>query len=276
MTKLNLSEQTPQPTSELDRREAELAQQHQALADDASERRRLDGANVQAAAAYQQARDLHSRILNDPDTNIDATTDSDRAEAAKSHKSARDAAAEASAAFTAHEAATGDLDARARALSSRARVLEQTRVEAAHKAIVKRKVRAALELEAIELEEHRLVQGAYAKWPDGLGLVPCTFPVGVFSAAETSIGDAKRSVFRDDVVRTVGVVYPELLSDLLPAEEATAVLAAIEQQRARGVIYFAGRAIHWTMAGGWHTGGIAVGELKNFLRGAIRRQHHGI
>ena len=275
MTKLNLSEQTPQPTSELDRREAELAQQHRALADDAADRRRLDAAREQATAAEQQARDLHDKMLNNIDTDIDATDD-DRTGARKTHRAAREAAGRATAELTAHIQATGDLEARALELGAQARVLEQARVEAAHKAVVARKLRAALALEAVELEEHQLVRAAYTKWPDGLGLVPCTFPVGVFSAAETSIGDAKRSIFRDDVIRTVGVVYPEMLSDLLPAEEATAVLEAIEQQRARGVIYFAGRAIHWTMAGGWHTGGIAVGELKNFLRGAIRRQHQGI
>jgi hypothetical protein len=274
MTRLNLSDKTPQPTSGLDAREAELAQQHQALAEDAAERRRLDGAKVQAAAAYQQARDLHSRILSDPDANLDVS-DTDRTEAALAHKATRDAVAKASAAFTAHEAAIGDLDARARELSARARVLEQERVEAAHKAIVKRKVRAALELEAIELEEHQLVRDAYSRWPDGLGLAPCDFPDGVFVAVETNLGDRK-SIFRDDVLKAIAATYPEVLQEVLPAGEASAIIAGIERDRTRGVIHFAQRTLAWTMAGGWHTGGIAPEEMQNYFRGAIRRQQHGI
>jgi hypothetical protein len=270
-----LKKQPTEQTSGLDAREAELAQQHQALADDAAERRRLDAAKVQAAAAYQQARDLHSRMLSDPDTNIDALTDSDRAEAAKSHKATRDAVAKAAAELTAHEAATGDLEARARELSVQARALEQERVQIAHKAVVARKLRAALALEAIEQEESRLVRDAYARWPDGLGLAPCDFPAGVFVAVETNLGDRK-SIFRDDVLKAIAVTYPEVLQEVLPAAEAGAIIAGIERDRTRGVIHFAQQTLAWTMAGGWHTGGIAPEEMQNYYLGAIRRQQHGL
>jgi hypothetical protein len=275
MTTLNLTTKTAEPNAELDRRAAELEQQHQALTDDAARLRSLTDADGRAKAIHQEAHDLADRLSNDVDAALEATED-DRTRAAQAHRAAHQAMAKAVADLAAHIQAIGDMDARARDLSAQAQALEQARAQAAHKAVVARKLRAALELEVIEQEEYRLVRDAYSKWPDGLSLIPCTFPEGVFSPAATNLGDAKRSIFRDDLLQTVGLVYPELLAGLLPADEVTAVQAAISRDCTKGVAHFAQRTIGWSMIGGFHSGGIAVEELKNYLRARNRREHHGI
>src|ERR1017187_2028261 len=264
-----------EPTNELDQRAAELAQRPQALASDASERRRLESAKSQATAARERAHADLAGIIND--AMRFATTPEVELQAAKTALvSTTQAMTQAAAKLAAHEREHGDLGAIAEELGRDENLLEQARVQAAHRAIVERKLQAALEVEALESEEHRLVREAYRKWPDGAALVPCTFVAGVFTAAETTLGpDAPKSIFRHDVLRSIAVAHPEVLAAVLPSEEAAAILAAIEADRAKSVIRFANPAIGWSIAGTWHVGGIAAEELLNYLRGPLRRKAHG-
>lgn len=250
----------------------ELAAQNQALSTDAAERRRLEGAKNQATAAYQQARDSHNRLLNDVDANIDATDD-DRAKAAKSHKNARGAMAKAVAALAAHETATGDLTERAQKLGARGHDLAKDRARLAHRAIVEKKLRVALQLEALEAEEHRIV----AEAPAGTNLVPCTFVRGIFRPVVTGLGpDCPKAIFRDDVIRSIAAIYPDLVTEALPADEAGGIFAAIERDCQKGIIRFAATAVDWQPAGGWHQGRITADEMKSYLSGRLRREHHDL
>jgi hypothetical protein len=265
-----------EPLNEFDQRDAALAQKTEELTALAVERRRLKDAAQAATGARERAHAALGGTITDP-MKFATTPDAELQAMRLTLVSSAKAEAQAAAAFAAHEETHGDLAVRGKEIASLIDHLDREKVVQAAQAVAVEKVRKALEVVALELKEHQLLSDAYARWPDGAGLVPCTFPAGVFTASETNLGpNAPRSIFQDDVLRTFAVAYPGVLAQVVPAEEAAAILAGIESVRVKGVIRFAGRKTDWQTSGGWHSGGISAEELKNFLRGPLRREHHGL
>jgi hypothetical protein len=271
MTSLNLQTAAPDPLAE---RVAELEQQRQALAGDHAERRRLQAADKQAQAAYQEARSAHSRILTDADANIEATAE-DHAKAASSHKAARDLAFNSGTELSVHVELHGDLDARARKISAENELLAQARAQAEHQAITKQKIPLLLQLEALELQEHELLKRAYNTWPKddgeiarGAALPALTFPEAVFIPAAVFDNGVPKSIFRDDYLKMVAVSYPDLLG-LLPEDQAAAVTEKLTEDYRRNTTLFAGRAV-------WHFVELHGQRGPQIARGANRLGYRGL
>jgi len=257
MITLDLNKPATDAGNELDPRMADLAREvareQLALPADHVERGRLEAVKAKATATRERIHSDLGRIINDPMTN--ATTQAEELQAAKEALlGAVNIEKKAVAALADHEAATGDLHQRAKALSRLSQILEQASVRATHKALVRRKVKALFELKSLEDEETALLQNAYAKWREdtvlpteiiqrGAGLVPCTFPAGVFVDAAPMQGHKVRSAFVDGVLRAIAIAYP----DLLPADLAADVVASIEADRARGAVMIPGRQT-WHLA----------------------------
>ena len=237
--------------------------------------RQLEAAVQAAVAPRERAHAALSRVQSNP--SIFARTSTAEIDALKrAVVETEDAEAKATAELSAHNQKYSDLPGRRQALDEARQALAVERVRAAHRSIVERKVLAALSVEALEKEEREIVRGAFDRWDDGAGLVPTTFPLGVFTPTDTSLGpDAPKSIFRHDILHALAVSYGDLLSKLLPAEEAAEILAAVEADRARGLVRFAGRCVHWNTT--YRPGGeIPLEGLKDHYRGQLRRQHHGI
>ncbi|HXB74011.1 MAG TPA: hypothetical protein VNY05_37580 [Candidatus Acidoferrales bacterium] len=260
-------------TEEAPNETADLAQQHQALGADHQERQRLTAAVAATTAALESARATLAGMINDP---LGAATTSDaEVQAAKRALVAAIKAGTASAeALSAHEALTGSLDARLAELSIRQNLMEQARAQAAHKDIVARKLKAGLELEALELEEHLLLKATYQRWPTddgviraGAGIPVLTFAPGTFIPYSIFSGHVARCAFRDDFVKLALISYPDLAS-LLPADQQTAMQEKIDADYTRGTI-------HMATPGGWriveHHGlrgaALAAGNIRRDARG---------
>ena len=280
MTTLSLSDKTPQPANENDQWAAPLAAlagKAEAIVAKRAERERLKGAAQAATAAQERADTAFGTIINHPMTA--AKTPAAEVQAAKDALLlAVQVQKQALEALATHEATNSDLEVQALEIHKQIQALQLARKAARYEASVARAVRAGLELESAESEQRRCFLDLSETCPDDARPIPCMFPLGIFAATDVNLGpDAPKSIFRSGVLASVAVAFPETLAELLPAEEAAAIFAAIEKDRERGVLHFPGRSIHWILAGGAHSGGLSASELRNYFRaGPIRREHLGL
>lgn len=252
----------------IEQRTAELAQQDKELKADTAEDRSEEAAYEAADKELDSAEKAYPLVLKDP-----YATPDDIARASKRCHTGRDLKVKTSTTLAAGRLRRGDLLARGQELGLRGNDLAKDRARLAHRANRALAMPHMLALEALEREQHRIV----AEAPAGTGLVPCGFVQGVFSPAVTSLGpESPKSIFRHDVLRTIAVAYPDLVAEALPAEETADILAAIERDRAKGVILFAARISDWQFAGGWKQGKITADEHKTYLGGRLRREHHDL
>jgi hypothetical protein len=270
---------TKEPTDEVDQWAAPLAaltEQQDAIVGIRRERARLQAAAQAATATQERADSAFGTIINHPLTA--ARTPAAEVQAARAAllvaEQARNQALEA---LAAHEAANSDLEVRTLEIHQQIQAAQLARKAARYEASVARAVRAGLELESAESEQRRCFLDLSETCPDEARPIPCMFPAGVFSAADVNLGtDARKTIFRNGVLASVAVGYPEIIRDLLSESEATAIFAAIEKTSEQGVLHFPGRQINWILAGGAHSGGLSAGELTNYFRGRIRREHLGL
>ena len=260
--------QKPQPTNEIERCAAAIEQRRQDLEKKTGERKRRKGATQATTTAQARAHAALAGIISNP-MRYATASEGELSAAKQALVSAAKAATQAAAELAAHESEHGDLQAIAEELGRDHNLLEQARDQANHKAITERKLKAALDLESAELEEHDLLQRAYARWPEdngailkGAALPILTFP-GTFVPSAATAGHTAKSVFADDFLPMVGRCYPDLL-DLLPADRAAVVRDKIQADETRGVFTFAGKSP-------WHIGEMHGARGPQLARGAIRR-----
>ena len=235
-----------EPINEFDQRAAELAQQRKDHAAIRQERARLKNKLEQAATEEQRARDRHSLILGNVDADVDIS-DADREDSRRSVRAARSAKAKAAEELAAHEETHGgDLAAREKQLRLEEEYLEQERIQADHREDVKALVQHGCGLADVQARILQRCLEAQRKWPNaetlpdgrtlkkGAALPDVTLPAGFFEAPDAT-GHAgenviQRLIWPDHVLRAVAEAYP----DLLPPDQAKAILDRIASDKARG------------------------------------------
>jgi len=143
------------------------------------------------------------------------------------------------------------------------RAAEQQQLQAA-KAITEEKVKLCLRLEALELEEHQLSKRASKG-----DLLPLTFPAGVFVPSAQIQEGVPRSIFRDDFLKMVALVHPEMIPALLPADQAAAVFQGIDTDYKRNTLFVAGHAV-------WHIQPMYGLRGPRLARSPIRLRERGL
>ena len=265
---------TTEPTKELDQfdqRDAELETEDVEIKAIVARAVQLDAAAQAAVARRERAHAALSRVQSSP--SIFARTSTGELDALKrAVVEAEDAEARDTAEIAAHNAKHSDLPARRQALHEAEQALAIDRSQAVYL------VHGAELLEALDHAaecEQKVYQDLRNAPPDA-GLVPITFPAGIFRSVMSPYGQ-QQSIFRDDFLRTIAMAYPEMLRGLADQDLASALLAEVEAWRAKGTgtIYFAARPT-WTMAGGWHAGGVKRADELGLLCGRIRRELHAL
>jgi|ERR1035437_3998157 hypothetical protein len=254
--------------NEFDQRDAELETEDVEIKAIVARAVQLDAA-LQPAVVLRAHAAL-SRVQSNP--SIFARTSTAEMDALKKAVvEAEDTEAKATAEIAAHNAKHSDLPARRQALHEAEQALAIDRAQAVYL------VHGAELLEALNHAaecEQKVYQDLRNAPPDA-GLVPLTFPAGIFRSVMSPYGQ-QQSIFRDDFLRTVAMAYPEMLR-ALPDDLATQLHAEVEAWRAKGTgtIYFAARPT-WLMAGGWHAGGVKRADELGLLCGRIRRELHDL
>jgi hypothetical protein len=258
------------PTSDLDAREAELKNKLAALEALTVERGSLAAGVTAATAKRERAHAAYDAVLNDPMTAAH-TADQESAAAKEDLRSAVANEVKAASVYAAHVERHGDIGVRVRALAAQVELVQQGRTQAAHAALVARKIRAAVELAECEAEENTLLKSAYARWPDdriidndvieaGAGLISTGFGPGAFVA----LSAGGRTLFVDEFLKAIGVSHPELL-ELLPADLSSAVTSNIARDNARCARFYA-------QANQWGVDELRAGE-GTILRNRTRRRY---